>query len=55
MVAAHVAMLGEEYLVLLAKAEADGFGASVVPEPVAISLIGVGAVGLLGRRRRRSV
>ena len=49
---AHVAMFGEEYLVLLAAAEAEGFGASVVPEPAAISLIGLGAVGLLGRRRR---
>ena len=51
MVAPHVAMFGEEYLVLLAQAEAEGFGASVVPEPAAISLIGLGAVGLLGRRR----
>ncbi len=52
MVAAHVAMFGEEYLVKLAAAEADGFGASVVPEPAAISLVGLGALGLLGRRRR---
>jgi hypothetical protein len=52
MVAAHVAMFGEEYLVLLAQAEAEGFGASVVPEPTVISLVGLGALGLLGRRRR---
>jgi hypothetical protein len=52
MVALHVAMFGEEYLVKLAQAEAEGFGASVVPEPAAMSLIGLGAIGLLGRRRR---
>ena len=53
MVAAHVAMFGEEYLVKLAQAEAEGFGASVVPEPGALSLVGLGATALLGRRRRR--
>ena len=31
---------------------AEGFGASVVPAPTPISLIGLGAAGLLGRRRR---
>ena len=51
MVAAHVAMFGEEYLVKLAQVEAEGFGA-VVPEPEALSLIGLGAIGLLRRRRR---
>jgi hypothetical protein len=50
MVAQHVAMFGEEYLVKLADVEANGF--EVVPEPGALSLIGLGAIGLLGRRRR---
>jgi autotransporter-associated beta strand protein len=52
MVAAHVALFGDEYLDKLARAEAEGFGASVVPEPssvaAAFALIG----GLLVRRRR---
>jgi hypothetical protein len=55
MVAAHVAMFGEEYLVKLAQAEAEGFGAGVVPEPAALTLMGLGAIGLLNRRRRRPV
>ena len=50
MVAAHVAMFGEEYLVKLAEVEANGF--EVVPEPGALSLLGLGAFGVLARRRR---
>jgi len=52
MVAAHVAMFGEEYLVKLAAVEAEGFGASVVPEPAMFGVIGASAVALLARRRR---
>ena len=52
MVEQHVAMFGEEYLAKLADVEANGF--EVVPEPGALSLLGLGAVGLLGRRRRRA-
>src|SRR5687768_16195689 len=50
MVALHVAMFGEEYLVKLAAADAEGFGASVVPEPagLAITLL----LGWTTRRRR---
>jgi MYXO-CTERM domain-containing protein len=54
MVAAHVAMFGEGYLVLLAQAETDGFGASVVPEPGAMGLLGMAAaLGLRQVRRRQ--
>jgi len=51
MVAKHVAMFGEEYLVKLAEVEANGV-TTAVPEPGALSLVGLGAIGLLGRRRR---
>ena len=45
-------MFGEEYLVKLAEVEANGF--EVVPEPGALSLIGVAAMSMLSRRRRRA-
>jgi hypothetical protein len=48
MVALHVEQFGEGYLEMLAAYEAG----AAVPEPGALSLIGLGALGLLGRRRR---
>jgi hypothetical protein len=51
MVALHAAMFGEEYLVKLAQAESERFGASALPEPGTISLIGLAAVGLVRRGR----
>jgi hypothetical protein len=44
-------MFGEEYLVKLAEVEANGF-TTAVPEPGAVSVLGMGIFGLLGRRRR---
>jgi fibronectin-binding autotransporter adhesin len=37
----------------IATAELAGGGVSAVPEPASLSLLGIGAVGLLGRRSRR--
>jgi hypothetical protein len=51
MVALRAAMFGDEYLVKLARAESNGFGA--VPEPTGLGVVGLGAVGVLARRRRR--
>ena len=51
MVALHAAQFGEEYLAKLADVEANGI-TTAVPEPGALSLAALGAVGLLARRRR---
>src|SRR5688572_8917184 len=55
MVQLHRAMFGEEYLVKLALAESEGFGATVVPEPVSAGLLATacGCV-VLGKRRRQA-
>jgi hypothetical protein len=54
MVAAHAAMFGDEYLVKLARAEADGFGASVIPEPASACVLATAWGGVLLGRRRKS-
>jgi len=52
MVALHAEMFGEAYLAKLAQVEAEGFS-NFVPEPSAVGVVGVAAVTMLGRRRRR--
>jgi hypothetical protein len=49
------ASLGTNPLALVAGATAQiAGGGSAVPEPTTFGLVGIGAVGLIGRRRRRN-
>lgn len=52
MVAVHAEKFGDDYLVKLAAAEADGYGSTVVPEPAATTIIGLGTLLMLRRKRR---
>ena len=52
MIALHTAMFGEEYVEKLAYAQANGFGATLVPEPSGLSVLAVGALAMRRRRRR---
>ena len=52
MVALHAMMFGQGYVEKLAEVEADGFGATR-PRAGGLTSLGLGAAGLLGRRRRR--
>jgi hypothetical protein len=51
MIALHTEMFGADYVEKLAIAEAEGF-AALVPEPGAMSLVGLSAAAMLRRRRR---
>jgi hypothetical protein len=56
MIALHSEMFGDEYLEKLAYAEANGFGATVVPEPHSATAVGgLAACAALARRRRQRV
>jgi hypothetical protein len=52
MIALHTEMFGQSYLDKLAYASEFGWVAASVPEPGALSLVGVAALGLFARRRR---
>jgi hypothetical protein len=54
MIALHTEMFGQSYVEKLAYAQEHGWVAASVPEPGALSLVGLGALGMLGRRRRRT-
>src|SRR5688500_13939513 len=54
MIALHTEMFGQSYLDKLAYASEHGWVAASVPEPGALSLVGLGAMAMLGRRRRRA-
>jgi hypothetical protein len=54
MIALHTEMFGDEYIEKLAYAQANGFGATLVPEPGAMGLVGIAASVALRRRRRRA-
>jgi fibronectin-binding autotransporter adhesin len=52
----QISATGATPLVLFASpASLSGGSASAVPEPTTLGLLGIGAMGLLGRRRRRNV
>jgi hypothetical protein len=54
MIALHTEMFGQSYVEKLAYAQEHGWVAASVPEPGALGLVGMGAMGLLSRRRRRA-
>jgi autotransporter-associated beta strand protein len=54
MIALHTEMFGQSYVEKLAYAQEHGWVAASVPEPGALSLVGLGAMAMLGRRRRRA-
>jgi hypothetical protein len=51
-IAAHAAEFGQSYIAALAALDPAAVPA-VAPEPASTSFIGVGLIGLLGRRRSR--
>jgi hypothetical protein len=54
MIALHTEMFGQSYVEKLAYASEHGWVAASVPEPGALSVLALGAAGLLARRRRPS-
>jgi hypothetical protein len=52
MIALHTEMFGQSYVEKLAYASENGWVAASVPEPGALSMIGLAAMGVLRRRRR---
>jgi autotransporter-associated beta strand protein len=53
MIALHTEMFGQSYVEKLTYASENGWVAASVPEPGAMSLVGLGAMAMLGRRKRR--